>query len=209
MIKNKAILGIVICIGGFIMASCGGAVTPDPTSTPTATEVPPTSIIPATATMLTEPTMPVASVTTGSPTVAARPTAPAGWTAKVSYEKSGGIAGIKQTLLVGPAGQARVREGSTDSGPVRLTAERLALLKTKLDATGFFKLKEHYGTGTVSDDFMLTISVTDEGRTKTVSVEQVGGEGVTPQMLLDFIAELDKLQGEIQARPTPTGTAVP
>jgi hypothetical protein len=205
MIKNKIILGIIASLGTFILVSCGGAAVPGPTPTAKATiaVAPATPTTPATATTLTVSAMP------GSPTVAARPTAPAGWTAKVTYEKSGGIAGIKQTLLVGPAGQARVREGSKDSGPMRLTTERLATLKSKLDATGFFGLQEHYGNSTVSDDFLLTISVTDEGQTKTVAVEQVGGQGLTPQALLDFIAELDKLQGEIAARPKPVGTAVP
>jgi hypothetical protein len=208
MIKNKIILGTIASLGAFILVSCGGVAVPDPTPTATATiaVAPATPTIPATATTLTVPATPAASAIPGSPTVTARPTAPAGWTAKVTYEKSGGIAGIKQTLLVGPAGQARVREGSKDSGPVRLTAERLALLKAKLDATGFFALKEHYGTGTVSDDFMLTLSLTDEGQTKTLVVEQIGGQGVTPQALLDFIGELETLRGEIEMRPTPTST---
>jgi hypothetical protein len=139
-------------------------------------------------------------------TTTARPTAPAGWDAKITYEVTGGIAGIKRTLLVGPAGQARLIEGSSNSGPVRLTAERLAQLKSKLDAAGFFNLQDHYGTGTVSDDFILTLSLTQDILTKTVTVEQIGGQGVTPQPLLDLISDLETLRTEIEVRNSPTAT---
>lgn len=217
MAGKKVLLGMILCVTALLLVACDGLGRPDPTPTATVavTVVTPTTL--ATPVMVATPVTPVTPIasgtsgTSGTPTVSTRPTAPAGWTAKVTYEKSGGIAGIKQTLLVGPAGQARLIEGSKNSGPVKLTAEKLSLLKQKLDATDFFNLKDHYGTGTVADDFILTLSVMEEGRTKTVTVEQIGGKDVTPQALLDFIAELDKLQGEIEARPTPTlmSTAVP
>ena len=95
-----------------------------------------------------------------------------------------------------------------NSGPVRLTTDRLAKIKAKLDATDFFNLKDHYGNGNVADDFILTLSVTEGDRTKTVVVEEEGGKGVTPQPLLDFIAELEALRGEIEVNTPPTSTPV-
>ncbi|HKP53663.1 MAG TPA: hypothetical protein VJ183_13550 [Chloroflexia bacterium] len=206
MLVKKGFLGAILGLMVLILVACDQA-GPTPAT--------PTVVIPATPATPTIPiTTPTAPVTIPTTTVAAtsavtttsRPTAPAGWDAKITYEVTGGIDGTKRTLLVGPAGQARLIEGSGNSGPVRLTAERLAQIKSKLDAVGFFNLQERYGTGTVSDDFYITLSLTQDTRTKTVTVEQIGGQGVTPQALLDLISDLEVLRTEIEARNTPTAT---
>ena len=181
MLNRKLFFGAVSGLILLILAACDGA------AQPTATPV----VIAATPTVISTPP---------------RPTAPAGWDARITYEVTGGIEGVKRTLMVGPAGQARLVEGSKNSGPVRLTAERLVQLKSKLDAARFFDLKEQYGTGTVSDDFILTLSLTQDGQTKTVVVEEIGGQGATPQALLDLISNLEALRGEIEAGSMPTAT---
>jgi hypothetical protein len=197
---KKGLLGAILGLAILGLAACDQG-----SQLPTT----PTTLISATpTTLVTPPTVTVAATVaaTSVVTTTARPTAPAGWDAKITYEVTGGIAGIKRTLLVGPAGQARLIEGSNNSGPIRLTAERLTQLKSKLDAAGFFNLQDHYGTGTVSDDFILTLSLTQDTLTKTVTVEQIGGQGVTPQPLLDLISDLEALRTEIEAGNSPTAT---
>lgn len=190
---RKIFVGAILGLTPILLAACGNA---QPTPTPTVVVTP----LPAVT--------PTAPVLQGTATVP-RPTPPvSGWNSKVTYEVTGGIAGIKRTLLVGPAGQARLIDGANNSGPVKISAERLAQIKAKLDAVDFFKLQDHYGNGNVSDDFLLTISITQDDQTKTVQVEQEGGKGVTPQALLDFIDDLENLRTEIEARGMGTATPV-
>lgn len=211
MTAKRFVLGIVLCSMTFLLAACDNGISTGPTPTTFPTAMPETPTALATPIALSTPTAP-AQTTTGAtapaPTTASRPTPPvAGWNSKVTYEKSGGVAGIKQTLLVGPAGQARLIEGSKNSGPVPLTADRLSGIKKKLDAANFFDLKDHYGNGNVADDFIYTISLSQGGKTRKIVVEEQGGKGVTPQVLLDFMAELDSLKTEIEAGPQATAIA--
>ena len=204
MIGKKLILSMVLCIGALLMAACDGQGQGQPSSTPIPTPLAPTAPSTLTPQTTTVPTTTAQATSVASST--AKPTAPVGWNAKVTYQVTGGIAGVKRTLMIGPSGQARLVEGSKNPGPVRLTVERLARIKSKLDVSDFFNLKDRYGEGNVADDFILTLSLTQGDRTKTVVVEQIGGKRVAPQALVDFIAELDALQQELQVNRAPSGT---
>ena len=116
---GKKILSVMImCVAAALLAACDSAASPGATPVATLPAEPSTPTAIATEIVAETPTAPVAATTPTTlttptkSTTTGRPTAPvAGWDSKVGYEKSGGIAGIKKTLLVGPAGQARFIDG--------------------------------------------------------------------------------------------------
>lgn len=57
----------------------------------------------------------------------------------------------------------------------------------------FFNLKEKYDRGNVPSDIYDIITIHQNGRTKTVTVAEGGGAGITPPELLDIIASLRRV----------------
>ena len=118
---------------------------------------------------------------------------------KIVLEVTGGIAGTRKTLEIDAKGEARLTEGGNLVGTTQLTPHFMAELLAKFAAANFFNLDETYDSGTVSDDFYNTVTFTSGGQSHTVKAAQIGGQGITPQPLLDLIAALGKVETTIRS----------
>ncbi len=126
----------------------------------------------------------------------------------ISYQYTGGIAGFRKELVIGPNGKARLNDRGVEVGRIELGKDRHAQLIKRFEDIRFFDLQERFEKSdvVVSDDIYVTISLTQGERTKSVTVAQIAGQEVTPQPLKDLIAELDKIVSEVEAsapKPTP------
>jgi hypothetical protein len=148
-------------------------------------------------------TLPPAATPTGTAV------APAGGT--ITFETSGGIAGIQRRMVVAPDGTVTLSGRGTQTATLKLSQERVDGLLSELIAADFRNLEDRYGDGTVSDDIYYTISYEGGDVRKSVEVESVGGKDVTPQPLLDLIDELVALEREvgIQGSSTPGTSTTP
>jgi len=125
----------------------------------------------------------------------------------VTFEVSGGIAGLQRAVTVQAGGAATLTERAQLVGTAQLPADRLAEIRAKLAAAQFFTLQDRYDQGGVADDIYYTITATEGGQTKSVTVAEVGGKAGTPQALIDLITNLRELEGTVRANLTPAPTA--
>lgn len=126
-------------------------------------------------------------------TVAAAPVVPD----TVVFGTTGTIAGVQQALTIDKSLSATFTDrGNTKTGSVS-KGDYNDLLNL-LTASDFMNLNDRYDSGTVSDDRYFTITVTQGATVKTVMVAEVGGQGLTPQPLLDVIAKLQAIQAGVE-----------
>jgi hypothetical protein len=125
----------------------------------------------------------------------------------VTFQVSGGIAGLQRAVAVQAGGAATLTERAQLSGTAQLPPARLAEIRAKLDAAQFFTLQDRYDQGGVADDIYYTITATQDGQTKSVTVAEVGGKAGTPPPLIDLITNLRELEGTVRADLTPAPAA--
>src|SRR4051794_14214956 len=132
MIKRSIIGGWLLVVLS-LLAACqsGAAATPTPE--------PFTPIVPATST----------------------PAVPASTAPLITFETTGGIAGIQEKMVIQENGDVVVTARGAETGRGHLDATRLAGLKTKLDMIHFFDLKDKYDEGGVADDRYMTLTYSD------------------------------------------------
>lgn len=124
---------------------------------------------------------------------------------KIVYLYSGGIAGARKELVIGPTGEATLTDRGTVLGTFHMGIESVTELVRKFEAARFFDLQDKYekADAVVADDIYTTITYTQAGRTKTVTAAQVGGQGLTPQAFLDLAAQLNELVTAFEGKGAP------
>lgn len=178
LVMFVALLALGACSGG------AGTPTTSPTTLPTATSTTVPTTMPAKTPTMTPTTMP----TTTTP-----PDAPA-----ISLETTGTIAGISELLTIDPNGKTDFSTRQTSVTHNTITPQQYADLDAQIRKADFFNLKDNYDSGNVSDDRYYKITVQEGGKTKTVTVAEAGGEGLTPQPLLDLITMLVNIQKDVR-----------
>jgi hypothetical protein len=124
------------------------------------------------------------------------------------YDKSGGIAGVHEVLEIFSDDTARYTPSRAPAVMVQLPLDTVEHLRTLVNEAHFPDLAPEYDNHNVADDFYYTITYSENGQTRQVKVADAGGKGLTPQPLLDLIAELQRLAAEAaQMTPAPSPTA--
>ena len=205
-LKNAVVRVMLIALLA-LTAACdvGPAATPSPVPptpvppTPSPLPVPPTPVPPTTAPATATP--PAAAPT---PTPESRDlNGPV-----LIYEKSGGIAGVHEVLEIYSNDTARWTPSRAPAVTVQLPLDTVEHLRTLVNEARFPDLAPEYDNHNVADDFYYTITYSENGQTRQVKVADAGGKGLTPQPLLDLIAELQRLAAEAaQMTPAPSPTA--
>lgn len=111
---------------------------------------------------------------------------------------SGAIAGVQRELRISPAGEARLYDKGAEIAVRQMTPTSLSMVQGILKDVDFFNLQERYDNGKVSDDTYYALTYTGAGRTKTVTIADTGGQGLTPNRLLDAIAKLTQLEQQMR-----------
>jgi hypothetical protein len=190
------LISLVMMMALLTLGACSsGGDIPTPVATPTPGNLPPTAL--PTTTPVTVPTdvpttMP-AKPPTPIPTTTTSPDAPT-----INFETTGTIAGIRELLSIDPNGNTEFSTRQTAVTHNTITPQQYADLEAQIRKADFFNLKENYDMGNVSDDRYYKITVQASGKAKTVTVAETGGEGITPQPLLDLIKMLDNIQKDVR-----------
>lgn len=127
----------------------------------------------------------------------------------IGYEYTGGEAGYRKEMFIGPTGIVALDNRGRAVGIIQLDKEHMAQLLKKFEDTRFFDLQDKYEQigAAVADEIYYKISFTQNGRTKTVSVAQSDMDKLAPQSLRDLISDLDSIAAEIErVAPSPTVT---
>jgi hypothetical protein len=122
----------------------------------------------------------------------------------ITYELTGGIAGMRQTLVIAENGDTSASDRGTVVGTSHLAPDRLAALEQQFAAVHFFDLKDRYDEGAVSDDRYITVTYREGGQSKSVTIAEIGGQQVTPPELTALLAELERIAAETRDAGTPT-----
>ncbi len=146
--------------------------------------------------------IPTRTIDVGQPT--ARPTTAPMTTispearSTIHFETTGTIAGIRELLSIGEKGNTQFEIMSTPTKQGTMTAQQYAELATQISKADFFSLTDRYDSGTVADDRYYKITVQEGQKVKLVTVAETGGEGLTPQALLDLITMLNGIQDDMK-----------
>jgi hypothetical protein len=97
-------------------------------------------------------------------------------------------------MVIAPDASAIITDTGHIIGPISLPQNLRDELKAKLDAAKLTELQERYGTGNVADDFVRTLTVSDGRTTRSITVEEKGGQEAPPKP----VQELFTLMGEIE-----------
>jgi hypothetical protein len=190
------LISLVMMMALLTLGACSsGGDIPTPVATPTPGNLPPTAL--PTTTPVTVPTdvpttMP-AKPPTPIPTTTTSPDAPT-----INFETTGTIAGIRELLSIDPNGNTEFSTRQTQVTHDTITHQQYADLEAQIRKADFFNLKDNYDMGNVSDDRYYKITVQEGGKAKTVTVAETGGEGLTPQPLLDLITMLINIQKNVR-----------
>jgi hypothetical protein len=116
---------------------------------------------------------------------------------------------MQDVLTIGADGAAQFTRRGQVEGALTLTPDQLAQLVAQFDAANFAQLQERYDNGNVADDIYQAITFSRDGQTRTVTVAQAGGAGITPQPLLDLIGALNEISDTVRAggSASPAATA--
>jgi len=144
-----------------------------------------------------EPTATPTPISQPTPTNPAAGTPRPQTPATITFDTSGGIAGIHKTLEITPQAEATYTSGVTIKKQ-NLDATTYSALLQQVDAADFFSLKDNYDKGGVADDIYYSVTVKEPRRSKTVKVAQVGGKALAPQGLRDLIAQLNTIQAPLE-----------
>jgi hypothetical protein len=107
---------------------------------------------------------------------------------------------MMKRMEITPDGQATLtdpRSGRPGAGNP-LNVPDYGQLLALVDKADFFNLQDEYNKGAIPDDIYYTVTITQGGRTKTVRVAEVSGQGITPQPLIDLIVRLKAIQELIE-----------
>ena len=145
-------------------------------------------------------TTPPAEATPTAAAAGATPTSSAPAETTIVFETSGGIAGMMKRMDIDPTGQASLTDPRMGRPGVAtpLDVGRYNELLTLIEKADFFNLQDEYNSGNVADDFIYTVTVTQDGRTKSVVVYDVGGRDLAPQPLLDLVDRLKEIQDMLE-----------
>jgi len=129
-----------------------------------------------------------------------KPHAPASTTQPILYQRSGGIAGTNDRLVVWPDGFVQIDGKLFTPAVTRLPHERLAKLLTMFD--GWDKLKAEYLSNNIPDAYTITIHYGD----KAVTASDIAPD--LPQTFRDIFTELeavafDAQQQQDEVKPPP------
>jgi len=152
---------------------------------------------------------PTATAPPSTPFVALTPTSnvPNSTAPLVTYQVTGGIAGVDEKMVIAQNGDITVTERGATIGSGHLTANQIQALQQQFDNANFFSLKDEYNQGAVADDRFMTVTYTQGERTKSVKVAEVGGQRITPAELSNLLAVLRQMELQAQgtaAAATPT-----
>jgi hypothetical protein len=174
----RIVAGALLAAALLALAACDTGPAAQPTPTTATTPATPTAPAPADATPTTS--------------------APAETT--IVFETSGGIAGMMKRMDIDANGQASLTDPRAGRPGVvtPLDVDRYGELLTLIEKADFFNLQDEYNKGGVADDIQYTVTVTQGGRTKSVTVYDVGGQGITPQPLLDLLDRLKAIQDQLE-----------
>ncbi len=154
----------------------------------------------------------VAVPTSPAPTPTPTPTVGEGamGDARILLEYNDQSPGVTKRLEINADGKAKLEVEGSPVGTAQLEAERVAQLEKRFEDAGFFGLQDKYPREgpTVADDIASTVTFTHNGRTRTVSVWHVSAKGLTPQPLVDLIADLHNIGYGIEALLIPTRGAI-
>jgi Emfourin len=161
-------LVVILIVAGVAAALACNSDDDSPVATPTATSVPPTTT--STATPESPTATPEPSVTPVMPTATVEATDI--WS--IEFQRTGGFAGLAQSLIVSSDGQAvykDMRVERTEAGT--LGPADLTELRSLIDASGFFTQPSPQNAP-CADCFNLAITVTVDGATHTVQAVDIG-----------------------------------
>jgi Emfourin len=171
-------VAVALAIGAavaFALSSDGDSQTDAATATPTATEIIATPTSPA---LSATPT--ALSATPVPPTPTAAPVAEV-WS--IDFERTGGFAGMAQSLSVSSDGQVRYedrRANRVETGTLSDTA--LAELRALIDSSGFFSQAPKQDAP-CADCFNLAITVTLNGESYTVQAVDIALDAALKPMV--------------------------
>ena len=153
----------------------------------------PTPTVTATTTAVTATATPEAPTATAVPATAI-PTAPPQTTEvwSIDFQRSGGFAGLSQSLSISSDGSARyedMRTGTVETGT--LSAETLAELRALIESSAFFSQAPEQDAP-CADCFNLGITVTFDGESHTVTAIDIAVDAA----LEPFVARLASLLQE-------------
>ena len=104
--------------------------------------------------------------------------------------KTGGIAGVHNTLTITPDGQATYSTRDAAAKTAQLPADQYSALLTQINAADFFNLQDKYDAP-AADAFNYAITVARDGRTKTVSITQTSD---IPQPVEELLVQLTAIE---------------
>jgi len=157
---------VAIVIGAAVALALGSDDSGPASATATATTAAATPTTPApSATATAEPATPVPPTATAAPVTEV-------WS--IEFQRSGGFAGLAQSLSISSDGQARYEDmGNQLTETGTLSATDLAELRALIDSSGFFSQAPKQDAP-CADCFNLRISVTLNGQSHTVEAVDIG-----------------------------------
>lgn len=121
----------------------------------------------------------------------------------ITFQVSGGIAGIQDVLTIDSAGQAQLQRRGAVVGSTALSPDRMQELLALFSEGEFFALRPGYpAPRPIPDGLEFTVTFRDNGRTQVV-VTSTGG--TPPPELMDIVRRLERLRQELLL---PTGPLV-
>ena len=144
-----------------------------------------------------------------TPSTATPTSVPAPGLLEIVYGRSGGVAGASDTLEIWATGEAHLSSRGQSVGTTSLTAAQLDSLLAQFDQVDSFDLQERDDSGNVADDIYHSITLSRNGQSKTVTVAEVGGQGLTPPALGNLITTLGQIADTIRAQPPASPTTAP
>ncbi len=116
--------------------------------------------------------------------------APASDEAVIVLKRGGGFAGVDEEWTIYASGRVAPAEGAERT----VAAEAVDSLLADIEARGFFELADAYGRGSKCNDcFQLELTVTHNGRTKTVTAVDAAPD--TPPALQEIVSAVLALAG--------------
>ncbi|HUS14440.1 MAG TPA: hypothetical protein VM536_05395 [Chloroflexia bacterium] len=119
---------------------------------------------------------------------------------QIGYDVSGGIAGIRNALMIEPDGTTIVVSRGKPDKTVQLSAAEMNSLRGLASAANFFTLEDRYGLGAVPDDIVRSVTLRQNGRAKTVKTSD-SSEDLIPPPLAELIRALQTILDSQLASP--------
>jgi Emfourin len=183
VLASTAILAIVIGAAAAFALSSGNDSSPDSV---TATATSSSSPVVDTPTDAGSSTTTVVAPTPPPPTATTSPV-PDFWT--IEFERTGGFAGVAQTLRLDSAGQAHYEDKSAHRVEIgTLRAADLSELRALIDGSDFFSQAEKQDAP-CADCFNLSLTVTLNGQSRTIQAVDIAVDA-TLRPLIDKLTIL-------------------